>query len=60
MKTITMIKNDDGNNGDDGQVCSINNQGGKFSNNVIIQRGCRQGDPIASYMFTLCVEVSSN
>ena len=33
------------------------NQGGHLSNKVNINCGCRQGDPIASYICIVCVEI---
>ena len=33
------------------------NQGGNLSNFFEIKNGCRQGDPIAAYIFVLCAEI---
>ena len=38
-------------------VSSSINQGGNLSPFIHIQRGCRQGDPIAPYIFILCAEI---
>ena len=38
-------------------VSSAINLGGNLSSFFKIHRGCRQGDPIASYIFILCVEI---
>ena len=32
-------------------------QGGFLSEQLNIERGCRQGDPVAPYIFLLCVEI---
>ena len=38
-------------------VSSTINQGGNLSNFLKVKRGCRQGDPIAPYIFILCTEI---
>ena len=37
-------------------ISSLINQSGHLSDPVMIKRGCRQGDPIASYIFIICIE----